>query len=137
MPKSSHEQPGPAAGADAPLHARPGVSVDASDPARLRRAVDMAFDYRGDVTIARRSGGEPVEGFVYDRRLGPDDAFIRVMPRDRAGEITIAVADIERIDFSGRDTAAGKSFDTWIRKYLEGKLAGEPVGLEPESLDEG
>jgi hypothetical protein len=40
------------------------------------------------------------------------------------------------LNFSGRDTAAGKSFETWVKKYQEKKAAGEKnIGLEPEKLD--
>jgi hypothetical protein len=36
----------------------------------------------------------------------------------------------------GRDTAAGKSFETWVKKYREKKAAGEKnIRLEPEKLD--
>jgi hypothetical protein len=38
--------------------------------------------------------------------------------------------------FTGRDTAAGKSFEAWIRKYWEKKAAGEGhLNLQPEALD--
>ena len=45
-------------------------------------------------------------------------------------------ADIARLEFTGRDTAAGKSFETWVKKYREKKAAGEKnIGLEPEKLE--
>ena len=35
--------------------------------------------------------------------------------------------------FAGRDTAAGKSWEAWVRKYWEKKAAGEKgIALEPE-----
>jgi hypothetical protein len=38
--------------------------------------------------------------------------------------------------FTGKDTAAGKSFEAWVRKYNEKKAAGEKnIGIEPEPLD--
>ena len=35
----------------------------------IRAALEKAFDYRGDVTITRKSG-EKVEGYIFDRRTG-------------------------------------------------------------------
>jgi hypothetical protein len=117
---------------------RQGIVVDAAEPELLRRAVEMALDYRGDVTITRCSG-ESIEGYVFDRTDGPapTDAAIRMIPRDRDERITVRCDDIARIHFTGRDTAAGKSFESWMKKYVAKKLAGERADLESEPLDEG
>ena len=37
--------------------------------------------------------------------------------------------------FSGRDPAAGKSWEAWVRKYWEKKAAGQTAEIEPEALD--
>jgi hypothetical protein len=48
----------------------------------------------------------------------------------------VSYADIARLEFTGRDTAAGKSFATWVKKYQEKKAAGEKnIQIEPEKLD--
>jgi hypothetical protein len=119
--------------------ARQGIAVDASEPERLRKAIDLALDYRGDVTITLRSTGASIEGYIFDRTEGPTpaEAAVRILPRDRDERITVPCHDIARIRFTGRDTAAGKSFETWMRKYVEKKLAGERASIEPEPLDEG
>jgi hypothetical protein len=40
------------------------------------------------------------------------------------------------LTFSGRDTAAGKTFDAWVKKYWEKKAAGEKnIQIVPERLD--
>ena len=102
-------------------------------------ALEKAFDYRGDVTLTLRSG-EVVEGYVYDRRQGKTlaDSMVRVMPsksEDRSRR-SIPYAEIAAVHFSGRDTAAGKSFDAWVKKYWEKKAAGEKnIQIEPERLD--
>ena len=36
-----------------------------------RKALEKAFDYRGDVTITRKDG-TTVEGYLFDRKTGPD-----------------------------------------------------------------
>ena len=103
----------------------------------LRAALEEAFDYRGDVTITRRDGSR-VEGYVFDRRSGATlaESVVRVIPRDGSGKVAIPYSDIAGLAFTGRDTAAGKSWEAWVRKYWEKKAAGEKeIGLEPEALE--
>jgi hypothetical protein len=51
--------------------------------------------------------------------------------------LKIAYSDIAALAFSGRDTAAGKSWEAWVGKYWQKKTAGEAdIRIEPESLDE-
>ena len=103
-----------------------------------REALEKAFDYRGDVTLTLRSG-ESVEGYIYDRRTGRGlaDSLVRVIPSkgDRARR-SIPYGEIAALAFTGRDTAAGKTFDAWVKKYWEKKAAGEKnIQIEPERLD--
>ena len=90
-----------------------------------RQALEKAFDYRGDVTITRKDGSK-VEGYVFDRRSGKSlaDSAVRLFPKDSEKKISIAYSDIAALAFTGRDTAAGKSFEAWVRKYWEKKAAG-------------
>jgi len=105
----------------------------------VKDVLEKAFDYRGDVTLTLRSG-EVVEGYVYDRRQGTSltDSLVRVMPskgEDRSRRM-IPYGEIAAVHFSGRDTAAGKTFDAWVKKYWEKKAAGETnIQIEPEKLD--
>lgn len=113
-----------------------GHVADASDPKALLDAVDLAFDYRGDITITR-SAGDRIEGYLFDR--GIDRAgrrFIRLIPKGTDERLLILMDDVVRIEFSGKDTASGKSFENWVRKYAHKKLAGEAANIESESLDE-
>ena len=103
----------------------------------IRSALEKAFDYRGDVTITRKDGTK-VEGYLFDRRSGKTlaDSVVRLYPKDSNQKVTISYGDIAALAFSGRDTAAGKSFEAWIRKYWQKKNAGEKnIALKPESLD--
>ena len=103
----------------------------------LRAALEEAFDYRGDVTITRKDGSR-VEGYVFDRRSGARlaESVVRVIPQDGSGKVAIPYSDIAGLAFTGRDTAAGKSWEAWVRKYWEKKAAGEKeIGLEPEALE--
>jgi hypothetical protein len=103
----------------------------------IRDALEKAFDYRGDVSLTLKDGST-VEGYVFDRRPGATlaDSAVRVMPAKERTKVTIRYADIAALAFTGRDTAAGKSFEAWIQKYWEKKAAGEKgIGIEAEKLD--
>src|SRR5258706_7237090 len=100
----------------------------------IRQALEKAFDYRGDVTITRKDGSK-LEGYVFDRRTGKNltDSLVRILPKDGDQRISIPYADIAALAFSGRDTAAGKSYEAWVRKYWEKRKAGEKnIGIEAE-----
>ena len=47
------------------------------------------------------------------------------LPQRRRPEISIPYSEIAALAFTGRDTAAGKSFEAWVQKYWEKKAAGE------------
>ena len=102
----------------------------------IREALEKAFDYRGDVTVKRKDG-TTVEGYVYDRRQGAtlQSSLVRVLPADGTPRQSIPFSDIADLIFSGRDTAAGKSWESWVRKYWEKKEVGESAAIEPEALD--
>jgi hypothetical protein len=103
----------------------------------VRVALEKAFDYRGDVTLTLKSGGK-VEGYIFDRVAGASLAtsFVRLLPKTSNERLKVCYDDIAGLTFSGRDTAAGKSFEAWIRKYWEKKAAGEGnLNLQPESLE--
>ena len=105
--------------------------------AELHDALEKAFDYRGDVTITRRDGSS-VEGYIFDRRMGATlaESAVRVIPKDSREKITILFSDIAALAFSGRDMAAGKTWEAWVTKYWEKKAAGEKgISLEPEKLE--
>ena len=103
----------------------------------LRIALEKAFDYRGDVTLTLKDHSK-VEGYIFDRVTGPtlSTSFVRVLPQDSSPKVKIAYADIAALAFTGRDTAAGKSWEAWVRKYWEKKESGEAdLSLQPESLE--
>lgn len=103
----------------------------------IRVALEKAFDYRGDVTITRKDGTK-IEGYLFDRRSGASlkDSVVRLFPKNSAEKILISYGDIAALAFTGRDTAAGKSWEAWMKKYAAKKAAGETnIALEPEPLD--
>ncbi|HEV2961671.1 MAG TPA: hypothetical protein VG649_07605 [Candidatus Angelobacter sp.] len=103
----------------------------------IRDALEKAFDYRGDVTITRKDGSK-IEGYIFDRRTGNTlpASVVRLLPKDGNQKTAIAYSDIAALAFTGRDTAAGKSFEAWVKKYWQKKAAGEQnIGLKPEALE--
>ncbi|HWF90825.1 MAG TPA: hypothetical protein VN684_01005 [Terriglobales bacterium] len=105
--------------------------------ADLRKALESAFDYRGDVLITRKDGSK-VEGYIFDRRNGQTlaESFVRLLPKDGSGKTSVSYAEIAALAFSGRDMAAGKSWESWVKKYWEKKAAGEKdISIQPEKLE--
>jgi hypothetical protein len=103
----------------------------------VREALEKAFDYRGDITVTRKDGSK-IEGYLFDRRTGTTlaDSYIRIIPAKEKIRLSIAYSDVAALAFSGRDTAAGKTFEAWVKKYWEKKAAGEQnIQIEPEKLD--
>jgi len=103
----------------------------------LRIALEKAFDYRGDVTLTLKDNSK-IEGYLFDRATGSSltNSFVRVLPKDSNQKLKIAYADIAALAFSGRDAAAGKSWEAWVGKYWEKKVSGGgDLSLQPESLD--
>ena len=103
----------------------------------LRQALEKAFDYRGDITITRKDGTK-IEGYLFDRRTGSTlkDSVVRLYPKTSNEKVSISYADIAALAFTGRDTAAGKSWEAWMKKYAERKAKGEKdLSLYSEPLD--
>ncbi|GAB4249835.1 MAG: hypothetical protein OHK005_16730 [Candidatus Methylacidiphilales bacterium] len=103
---------------DIPLH-KPetleGQVFIPSSPTELQEALRLAFDYRGDVTL-QYADGTTVVGFVsnHDRVRGCLDIFVT---EGRTSEMRqFPDAGITRIEFSGPDTAFGKSWEDWTKK---------------------
>lgn len=125
----------------APGTARAGVEgwvPELATEEDVRTALEKAFDYRGDVTISRKDGCK-IDGYIFDRVTGTNlsSSFVRILLRDSNDRVKVAYSDIAGLAFSGRDTAAGKSWEAWVRKYWEKKAAGESgIAITPESLDE-
>jgi hypothetical protein len=114
-----------------------GWVPDLASESALRDALEHAFDYRGDITITKKDGTR-IEGYLFDRRTGEalHDSVVRLIPKNSRAKIAICYSDIAALAFTGRDTAAGKSWEAWVRKYWEKKAKGEEnIGLEPEFLE--
>jgi hypothetical protein len=135
MPQETKSMP------DAVQSASPaGWAVNLSDAAQTMTILEKAFDFRGDITLTLKNG-QTVAGYLFDRKRGQGlgDSVVRIMPPtpgpNGEDKVNVKYADIAHIAFSDRDPAAGKSFETWVKKYVEKKLAGEKASIESEALD--
>jgi hypothetical protein len=105
--------------------------------AEIIGALEKAFDYRGDVTLTLKSG-ERVEAYIFNRQSGAAlaDSFVQYFTPGANDKRKVSYAEIARLEFTGKDRAAGKHWEDWVQKYNEKKAAGEKnIALAPEALD--
>ena len=103
----------------------------------IRSALEKAFDYRGDVTITLKSG-EKIEAYIFNRHAGQTlaDSYVQYFAPNVPGKLKLAYDQIARLEFSGKDRAAGKHWEDWVKAYNEKKAAGEKnIGLVPDALE--
>jgi hypothetical protein len=103
----------------------------------LRQALEKAFDYRGDVTLTLKSG-ERVEAYIFNRITGATlaESYVQYFTPKATEKRKLSYAEIARLEFSGKDRAAGKHWEDWVKAYNEKKAAGESnIALHPDKLD--
>lgn len=84
-------------------------------PKDLAEAVELAFDYRGDVTLELTSG-ESVAGYIFNRHANAGSPTLEMFPAGNSAPRTIAYSAVASIAFTGEDTANGKSWEAWVSK---------------------
>jgi len=103
----------------------------------LRLALEKALDYRGDVTLTLKSG-ERIEAFIFNCHNGATlaESWVNYYTPSAPEKRKIGYAEIARIEFSGKDRAAGKHWEDWVKAYNAKKAAGETnIALAPEALE--
>ena len=100
-----------------------------------REAVELAFDYRGDVTLTLCSG-ESVTGYIYNRHITGNDSYLELFSVDRPDAQRVPYSDIATIAFTGEDTANGKSWETWVSKK-ESERRAEAAQVEAVARTKG
>ena len=90
------------------------------------------------VTLTLKDGSA-VEGYLFDRDSAGQtlaQCKVRIFVKNSDEKRTIPYNQIAALAFTGRDTAAGKSWETWLKKYADRKAAGETgIRIDPEKLD--
>jgi hypothetical protein len=103
----------------------------------LRQALGKALDYRGDVTLTLKSG-ERIVAFIFNCHTGATlaESWVQYYTPSAPEKRKVGYAEIARIEFSGKDRAAGKHWEDWVKAYNDKKAAGEKnIGLAPEALE--
>ena len=114
-----------------------GWVPELANETELREALEKAFDYRGDVTLTKKDGSK-IEGYIFDRVSGTSlsASFVRILPKTGTVRLKIAYSHIAALAFTGRDPAAGKSWEAWVKKYWEKKeTGGEAASLHPDMVE--
>lgn len=114
-----------------------GWIPDLADEKALKDALEKALDYRGDITITLKNG-DKIEAYVFNRISGTTlaDSYVQYFTPKETAKLRVSYAEIARLEFSGKDRAAGKHWEDWVKKYNEKKAAGEKdIALHPEALD--
>jgi hypothetical protein len=92
----------------------------------FEQLVEKAFDYRGDVTLQLKDGRSLV-GYVFNREHQGSkrcsEPFLELMPSTSPDKVPFKYSEISTIQFTGEDTAAGKSWDEWMVKEEAKKKA--------------
>lgn len=112
-----------------------GFRAKRTDVPTFAAAVAASVDYRGDVTLILEDEST-IETYIFDLAGDMDTGSIGCMSKQDEIPTRLDTSRIQEIEFSGRDTAEGKSFDTWIEKYVQKKLAGERASIECDSLED-
>lgn len=81
----------------------------------LFEVIEAAFDYRGDVTLELKDGSR-IEGYLFNRETRGAEPHIQLFPKDEPGIKAIQYADIAAVEFTGEDTAFGRSWEAWVSK---------------------
>ena len=101
--------------------------------ADLKEAVELAFDYRGDVTIELRSG-QAVAGYLFNREVRETGSWLEVFPADRGDIMRFSYEEVSAIAFTGEDTATGHSWEAWVaKKESERKVEADRVAADAKA----
>ena len=101
------------------------------DKLGIERVIEMAFDYRGNTTIVK-TDGTLVEGYIFNRAAESREPYLEYFDKSGGGPFTLSYSQIANVEFSGKDTAAGKSWEAWQRRKAEAKARAEG-----RAVDEG
>ena len=112
-----------------------GRTFQPASPGELAEAIELAFDYRGDVTITLTSG-QSVMGYLFNRQAAGPDPHIEVFPADNPTPQRIAYFGIVAIAFTGEDTANGTSWEAWMSKK-DSERRAEAARVEDEARARG
>ena len=86
----------------------------------VEQVIELAFDYRGNTTIVKTDGSS-IEGYIFNRSAEVQEPYVEYFDKSGGGPFTLQYSQIANVEFSGKDTAAGKSWEAWQRRKAEAK----------------
>ena len=95
-------------------------------PETLAHVIEEAFAYRGDVTVERTDGTQLV-GYLCNRGGSGSNAFAEIIPVDSPSRVRLAYSEIKAVRFTGKDTAAGQSWEAWQKRREANAKGGAQV----------
>lgn len=96
----------------------------------LAEAIELAFDYRGDVTVTLRSGQQLI-GYLFNRTAKGQDSTFEIFPESDSGIQSVRYGDVVSVAFSGEDTASGNSWENWVaKKESERKAEADRIATD-------
>ena len=111
-----------------------GTRVELSDAPAAREALDAAFDYRGDVTLVLRDGAS-LTGYLFSHEPDADPPHVRILPASPdAARVSVPIASIASLEFSGDDKASGRSWEAWVRRHEE-RLRRRAEGADLDDVE--
>ena len=81
----------------------------------LARVIELAFDYRGNVTILEKNGAQVI-GYIFNRNAKAPEPEFQYFDTDGGGPFTLKYSHVSNICFTGKDMAAGASWEAWQTK---------------------
>ena len=84
----------------------------------LLKVIELAFGYRGDMTLELKSR-ESVSGYLFNRVLDGPHSYVEMFHPDHPAPRRISCNEIHAFHFTGQDAASGESWEAWVRTRLE------------------
>ena len=92
-----------------------GWAPELGEGLTLAQVIDLAFDYRGNVTVVRADGSEMV-GYIFNRDAEASEPYIEMYDEAGDGPFRLLYSEVRNIRFTGKDTATGNSREAWVKR---------------------
>jgi len=86
----------------------------------LQSVIELAFDYRGDITLELKSR-ERINGYLFNRVLNGTHSYVEMFQAAHSSPRRIPCHEIYAFHFTGQNTASGESWEAWIRTRRQEK----------------
>ena len=106
-----------------------------------RRPAQSASKRPSTIAAMLRSRSNParsIEAYIFNRQTGATlaESCVQYFTPNSPDKRKVSYAEIARLEFTGKDRAAGKHWEDWVKAWNEKKAAGEKnIGLHPDALE--